>query len=86
MSALASPVHGRPRTVLSTFTASTGPSECTGSPVNGDRSWGGEGDGDGVAGWAGAGVAAACLTRAPPLDTSMPPTTRLATTKATPLV
>ena len=87
MSALASPVHGRPCTVLSIFTASTGFSEDTGSPVNGDRSWGGdEGDGEGVTGWVGAGVAAACLTRTPPLDTSRAPTTRLARTKATPLV
>jgi len=59
--------------------------EDTGSPVNGDRSWGGdEGDGERVAGWVGAGVAAACLTRTPPLDTSSAPTTMLARTKATP--
>jgi hypothetical protein len=87
MSASVSPVCGRASALLSIFTASTGVSEDTGSPVNGDRSWGGdEGDGEGVTGWVGAGVAAACLTRTPPLDTSMAPTTRLARTKATPLV
>ena len=75
--------------MLSIFTASTRFSEDTGSPVNGDRSWAGaEGDGEDVdvAGWVGAGVAAACLTRTPLLDTSSAPTTRLAATKATPVV
>src|SRR5215471_8284448 len=51
MSAWVSPVHGRAPAALSIFTASTGLSEGTGLPVNGDRSWGegdagGEGEGD----------------------------------------
>jgi hypothetical protein len=55
--------------------------------VNGDRSWAGdEGDGEGVAAWVGAGVAAACRTRTPLLVTSTAPTTRLAATKAKPVV
>jgi len=85
MSASVSPVCGRAGTLLSIFTASTGVSEDTGSPVNGDRSWAGDVS-DGVAGWVGAGVAAAGLTRTPLLDTSSAPTTRLARTKATPVV
>ena len=40
MSAWVSPVCGLAFTMLSIFTASTRFSEGTGSPVNGDRSWG----------------------------------------------
>src|SRR5580704_11649258 len=40
MSAWVSPVCGLAFTMLSIFTASTRFSEVTGSPVNGDRSWG----------------------------------------------
>src|SRR5580700_703774 len=47
MSAWVSPVCGLAFTMLSIFTASTRFSECTGSPVNGDRSWR-AGDGDGA--------------------------------------
>src|SRR5712692_2525145 len=43
MSALVRPVCGRANTMLSIFTASTGPSALTGLPVNGDRSWRGAG-------------------------------------------
>src|SRR6185437_1308206 len=39
MSAWVIPVCGLAFTMLSIFTASTRFSECTGSPVNGDRSW-----------------------------------------------
>src|SRR5215831_20473219 len=82
MSAPVSPVCGRAGALLSIFTATTGVSEDTRSPVNGDLSGGGDGgDGEGVAGWVGAGVAAACLTRTPLLETSSAPTTRLARTK-----
>src|SRR5690348_10577162 len=39
MSALVRPVCGRAGARLSIFTASTGPGEDTGSPVNGENSW-----------------------------------------------
>jgi hypothetical protein len=51
MSAAFSPVCGRACTMLSIFTASTGPGEVTGSPVNGEVS---------------EPVAAACVPAGPP--------------------
>ena len=48
MSALVRPVCGRASTMLSIFTASTGPSVLTGSPVKGDTS--------GTAAWAACGT------------------------------
>src|SRR5271165_6139583 len=50
MSADRSPVQGRACLMLSIFTASTGPSASTGSPVNGDTSAAPGGDPDGGAG------------------------------------
>src|SRR5258708_12525834 len=72
MSAWVSPVCGRAYTMLSIFTASTRFSECTGSPVNGDRSCGEACEGAGAAAAAGRGG----VVRAQPLNTSTAPVAR----------
>src|SRR5580700_3456412 len=79
MSAAISPVCGRAYTMLSILTASTGPSDDTGSPVNGDSSWVGDGGGVGVADAVGLGlgVGAACCppVRATAVAATAPVTT-----------
>src|SRR5437868_3538732 len=66
MSAAFSPVCGRARTMLSIFTASTGPREVTGSPVNGEVSGpvAAAGEVAGLPGRAGAGALAIMKTMA----------------------
>ena len=79
MSAPASPVHGRAPAALSSCTASTGASEGTGSPVNGD-SGRTECDADVDGEEEGVVIADADRTGAPLARTSTAPTTRLAAT------
>src|SRR5690242_14991958 len=66
MSAPVSPVCGRAGARLSIFTASTGPSEDTGSPVNGENSWLGT-SAAGVTGVPGPGCVTATITATSPI-------------------
>src|SRR5215468_4188242 len=66
MSADRSPVGGRACLMLSIFTATTVPSDGTGSPVNGDSSRTGLGDGDAAGGGADDPVSATMSPMASP--------------------